>query len=68
MGQAGHAVSSRRLRRMRELQGWRYNRETLEVNFRGRNIAEVLDMTVSEAIAFLASILPFSPSWKLWMR
>ena len=30
-------------------QGNRYNRETLEVRFRGRNIAEILDMSVSEA-------------------
>jgi excinuclease ABC subunit A len=30
-------------------QGKRYNRETLEVRFRGRNISEVLELTVSEA-------------------
>ncbi len=30
--------------------GRRYNRETLEVHFKGRNIAEVLDMTVEEAL------------------
>jgi len=32
--------------------GKRYNREALEVHFKGRNIAEVLDMTVEEATAF----------------
>ena len=32
--------------------GKRYNREALEILFRGKNIAEVLDMTVSEAVAF----------------
>ncbi len=30
--------------------GQRYNRETLEVHFKGKNIAEVLDMTVDEAL------------------
>tara|TARA_Y100000588_G_scaffold394128_1_gene513000 strand:- start:1133 stop:2974 length:1842 start_codon:yes stop_codon:yes gene_type:complete len=30
--------------------GQRYNREALEIRFRGKNIAEVLDMTVSEAL------------------
>jgi excinuclease ABC subunit A len=32
--------------------GTRYNRETLEVQFRGKNIAEVLDMPVAEALEF----------------
>ncbi len=32
--------------------GQRYNREALEILFRGKNIAEVLDMTVSEAVEF----------------
>jgi excinuclease ABC subunit A len=32
--------------------GKRYNREALEVRFKGKNIAEVLDMTVEQALAF----------------
>jgi excinuclease ABC subunit A len=39
-----------------ECQGRRYNRETLDIMHRGRNIAEVLDMTVSEAIGFFGAI------------
>ena len=32
--------------------GMRYNRETLDVKFKGKNIYEILDMTVEEAMAF----------------
>ena len=36
--------------------GARYNRETLEVKYKGKSIAEVLDMTVEEALAFFANV------------
>ncbi|MDP9850945.1 excinuclease ABC subunit UvrA [Corynebacterium lowii] len=36
--------------------GARYNRETLEVTYKGKNIAEVLDMPISEAAGFFESI------------
>jgi len=36
--------------------GRRYNRETLEVHYKGRSIADVLDMTVEEALEFLHAI------------
>ncbi len=36
-------------------QGRRYNRETLEIHFKGKTIAEVLDMTVDEGLEFFAN-------------
>ena len=36
--------------------GKRYNRETLEVRYKGKSIADVLDMTVEEAAAFFSAI------------
>jgi excinuclease ABC subunit A len=36
--------------------GKRYNREALEIRYKGKNIAEVLEMTVSEALEFFAPI------------
>jgi excinuclease ABC subunit A len=38
--------------------GARYNRETLQVRYKGKNIAEVLDLTVDEALEFFANIPP----------
>jgi excinuclease ABC subunit A len=35
--------------------GKRYNREALEIRFKGRNIAEILDMTVDEALPSLST-------------
>ncbi len=36
--------------------GKRYNRETLEIRYKGKNISEVLDMTVEDALAFFEHI------------
>jgi excinuclease ABC subunit A len=36
--------------------GKRYNRETLEIHYKGRNVAEILEMTVEEALAFFSAV------------
>ena len=36
--------------------GKRYNRETLEVRFKGKSIADVLDMTINQAVEFFAAV------------
>ncbi len=36
--------------------GKRYNREALEIHYKGKNISEVLDMTVEEAMGFFANV------------
>ena len=36
--------------------GARYNRETLEVKFKGKSISDVLDMTIDEAASFFKAI------------
>ncbi|MGL5540295.1 MAG: excinuclease ABC subunit UvrA [Erysipelotrichaceae bacterium] len=39
-----------------ECNGTRYNEETLQVTYKGKNIAEVLDMSIEEAIVFFTSV------------
>jgi len=48
-----------------ECKGTRYNRETLEIHYKGKNIAQVLEMTVDEALEFLKNIPPLSRKLKV---
>jgi excinuclease ABC subunit A len=36
--------------------GKRYNRETLEIHYKGKNVAEILEMTVEEALGFFGAV------------
>jgi len=45
--------------------GRRFNRDTLDIQYKGKNIADVLDMTVSEAIGFFENVPPIRSKLKL---
>ncbi len=47
--------------------GQRYNRETLEIRYRGRNIHEVLDMTVEDALKFFQNLPLVAPKLQTLM-
>jgi len=47
-----------------ECKGKRYNKETLEIEYKGKNIAQVLDMTVEEAMQFFKAIPPLHQKLK----
>jgi excinuclease ABC subunit A len=45
--------------------GKRFNREVLNISYKGKNISEVLDMTISEALDFFHEIYPVAQKLKL---
>jgi excinuclease ABC subunit A len=47
--------------------GKRYNRETLEIRFKGKNIQEVLDLTVEDALPFFAAVPTVHPKLQTLM-
>lgn len=48
--------------------GKRYNRETLEITYKGKTIADVLDLTVDEAVLFFSSIPAIKPKVEILSR
>ena len=44
--------------------GHRYNQEALEIKYKGKNISEVLDMTIDEAVDFFSNIPSIAPKLK----
>ena len=44
--------------------GRRYNREALEIKYKGKDISEVLEMTIDEAVEFFANIPSIAPKLK----
>ena len=48
-----------------ECHGKRFEPSTLEIRYRGRNVSEILDLTVDEAIQFFAYCVQFMNTWQL---
>jgi len=48
-----------------DCRGKRYNRETLEVRFKGKSISDVLDMTINQAVEFFENIPKLVPKLKV---
>ncbi len=47
--------------------GKRYNRETLQVKYKGKTISDVLQMTVEEGVEFLKIFLELKESYRLYL-
>jgi len=52
----------------KECRGKRFNDEALSIRYRGKNIHEVLEMSVSEAVAFFADVPGITPTLKVMER
>jgi excinuclease ABC subunit A len=48
--------------------GQRYNRETLEIRYKGKNVSDVLEMTVEDALPFFAAIPMIAPKLQTLME
>ncbi|WP_234408537.1 excinuclease ABC subunit UvrA [Marinilabilia salmonicolor] len=48
-----------------DCRGKRYNRETLEVRYKGKSISDVLDMTINQAVEFFENIPKLTPRLKV---
>ena len=49
----------------KDCHGKRYNRETLQVKFKGKSIADVLDMTINQAVEFFENVPKLLPKLKI---
>jgi excinuclease ABC subunit A len=48
--------------------GRRYNKETLQVKYKGKSIADVLDLTVEESLGYFSDIPKIQKNYKLFMK
>src|SRR3546814_7547608 len=48
--------------------GKRYNRETLEIAFKDKSIADILDLTVDEGVEFFKAVPPTATNWETFKK